>query len=103
MNADFDFYGKTLEGAKQIAPRWKRCVNSVDNDLGEALGQAYVEEHSAREPSRIALTMAKQIEAAMQREIEGLAWMTNSQQEERARKAARGSQQDRLSGQMAGL
>ena len=43
MNADFDFYGKTLTGAEQLQPRWKRCVSYVDNDLGEALGQAYVQ------------------------------------------------------------
>ena len=43
VNADFDFYGKTLSGAQQLQPRWKRCVNYVDNDLGEALGQAYVQ------------------------------------------------------------
>src|ERR1700686_5167096 len=43
VNADFDFFGKIFEGAQEIEARWKRCVDSVDNDLGEALGQAYVE------------------------------------------------------------
>ena len=78
VNADFAFYGKTLQGARKIAPRWKRCVNSVDNDLGEALGQAYVERTFSPEAKQRALAMAKQIEAAMQREIEGLPWMTSA-------------------------
>ena len=76
VNADFDFYGKTLQGAKQIAPRWKRCVNSTDNDLGEALGQAYVEQAFSAEAKRRALTMVHEIENAMQSEIESLPWMT---------------------------
>jgi endothelin-converting enzyme/putative endopeptidase len=43
VNENFDFFGKTLTGAKELRPRWKRCVDRVDNDLGDALGQRYVE------------------------------------------------------------
>src|SRR5258708_1507649 len=42
---DFDFRGKTLTGAKEIQPRWKRCVQSTDRALGEALGQIYVQKY----------------------------------------------------------
>jgi endothelin-converting enzyme/putative endopeptidase len=76
VNLDFDFYGRTLQGAKQIAPRWKRCVNATDNDLGEALGQAYVERAFSPEAKQHALNMVKQIESAMQSDIESLPWMT---------------------------
>ncbi len=76
VSLDFDFYGRTLQGAKQIAPRWKRCVNATDNDLGEALGQAYVERAFSPEAKQHALTMVKQIESAMQSDIESLPWMT---------------------------
>ena len=41
-NENFDFYRKYLRGAKELQPRWKRCVQYVDDDLGEALGQEYV-------------------------------------------------------------
>ena len=44
VEENFNFYGKTLRGAKELRPRWKRCVEYADNDLGEALGQAYVAE-----------------------------------------------------------
>jgi endothelin-converting enzyme/putative endopeptidase len=77
-NADFDFYQKTLRGAEQIEPRWKRCVNNVDNDLGEALGQAYVERAFPPEAKQRALKMVKQIEDAMQRDIQSLPWMSET-------------------------
>ena len=41
---NFDFYGRTLTGAKEQLPRWQRCVASTDAELGEALGQFYVTE-----------------------------------------------------------
>ena len=43
VDEDFDFRGKTLTGAKEIQPRWKRCVQATDRVLGEALGQVYVQ------------------------------------------------------------
>jgi len=76
VNADFDFNQKTLRGAQEIEPRWKRCVSNADNDLGEALGQAYVERTFSAEAKQRAMKLVKEIEAAMGRDIEGLPWMT---------------------------
>jgi putative endopeptidase len=76
VDADFDFYGKTLSGAQQLQPRWKRCVNYVDNDLGEALGQAYVQRAFPPEAKQRAQKLVKQIEDAMQQDIDGLTWMS---------------------------
>ena len=42
VNENFEFYRKYLRGAKELQPRWKRCVQYVDDELGEALGQEYV-------------------------------------------------------------
>ena len=39
----FAFYGKQLTGAQEQRPRWKRCVDATDGDLGEAVGKVYVE------------------------------------------------------------
>jgi putative endopeptidase len=78
VKADFDFYGKTLRGAEQLEPRWKRCVAYVDSDLGEALGQAYVQQSFSPEAKQRALKMVKEIEEAMQRDIEALPWMTQA-------------------------
>ena len=72
---NFNFYGKTLRGRQELPPRWKRCTNDVDNDLGEALGQAYVQKYFGPDAKRAAVTMVKEIEAAMQSEIQALPWM----------------------------
>jgi endothelin-converting enzyme/putative endopeptidase len=78
VNAHFDFYGKTLQGAEQLEPRWKRCVGYVDNDLGEALGQAYVERTFSPDAKQRAQKMVKEIEDAMGRDIDSLPWMTST-------------------------
>ena len=44
VDENFRFYGTTLTGAKELRPRWKRCVQYTDGDLGEALGKAFVKE-----------------------------------------------------------
>jgi putative endopeptidase len=75
VNADFDFFDKTLLGTEQLEPRWKRCVTAVDGQIGEALGQAYVERTFSPEAKQRALKIVKQIEAAMQQDITGLPWM----------------------------
>ena len=76
VDENFDFYGRTLSGQEQLSPRWKRCVNEVDDGLGEALGQAYVEKYFSPEAKGQALKMVREIEAAMGQDIESLTWMT---------------------------
>ena len=76
VNENFDFYGKTLQGEQQLEPRWKRCTEYVDDDLGEALGRAYVDRYFGPEAKKQALTMVQQIETAMEEDIESLTWMT---------------------------
>jgi putative endopeptidase len=78
VNADFEFYGKTLQGAQELEPRWKRCVNYADNDLGEALGKVYVERTFTPEARQRAQKMVKEIEDAMGRDIDSLPWMTST-------------------------
>jgi putative endopeptidase len=76
LNEDFAFYGKTLQGQQELKPRWKRCTEDVDNYLGEALGQAYVQKYFPPEAKERALKMVKEIEAAMQQDIDNLSWMS---------------------------
>jgi len=76
VNEDFAFFGKTLRGQQELEPRWKRCVGYVDNDLGEALGKAFVERTFSPEAKARALIMVHQIEAAMEQDINSLPWMT---------------------------
>lgn len=75
VQANFDFYSKYLRGVPQMQPRWKRCVQLVDRDLGEALGQVFVQKTFGPEVKERTLKMTKEIEAAMEGEIEQLPWM----------------------------
>jgi putative endopeptidase len=76
VTADFDFHGKVLSGAEQIEPRWKRCTQDVDDDLGEALGEAYVEKYFSPEAKQQVVMMVKEIEVAMRQDIDALPWMS---------------------------
>ncbi len=76
VNENFAFYGKTLRGQEELQPRWKRCTEGADDDLGEALGQAYVAKYFSPEAKEQALKMVKEIETAMQQDIEALPWMS---------------------------
>jgi putative endopeptidase len=72
----FSFYSAYLRGAKEQQPRWKRCVQFTDRNLGEALGQAYVAKVFSPELKAQALDMVDRIEAAMRQRIEQLDWMS---------------------------
>jgi putative endopeptidase len=76
VQENFDFYRKYLRGATEMQPRWKRCVQYVDGDLGEALGQAYVRKVFSPELKQSTLDMVQRIEAAMEQRIRSLDWMS---------------------------
>jgi len=82
VQENFSFYDETLRGQEQLPPRWKRCTNDVDSDLGEALGQAYVAKYFSPEAKQTALKMVKQVETAMRSEIQALPWMGASTREQ---------------------
>jgi len=76
VDEDFAFYGKYLTGSEQMPPRWKRCVRWVDRDLGEALGQVFVEKNFSPELKRKTLEMVLGIERAMEEDLRTLEWMS---------------------------
>jgi putative endopeptidase len=76
VNANFAFNSAYLRGAKEIQPRWKRCVRYVDSDLGEALGQAYVRATFSPELKASTVEMTRRIEDAMALRIQQLDWMS---------------------------
>jgi endothelin-converting enzyme/putative endopeptidase len=77
VNENFDFYGKYLSGASEIKPRWKQCVESTDQLLGEALGQKYVEKYFPPEAKARMQDMVKNLLAAMKDDIETRPWMSD--------------------------
>ncbi len=76
VEADFNFFSKYLRGVTAMQFRWKRCVQLVDHTLGDALGQVFVEKTFTPETKARTVAMTKEVEAAMQSEINALPWMS---------------------------
>jgi endothelin-converting enzyme/putative endopeptidase len=74
----FNFWQKYLGGQKEQQVRWKRCVRLVDAELGEALGQPFVEETFGKEGKQRTLAMVHDIEGAMREDLKALPWMTDT-------------------------
>ena len=76
VEANFDFYGRTLTGAEQIRDRWKRGVSLVEGALGESVGRIYVERHfPPTHKAKIEQLVAHLIEAYRE-SINNLDWMS---------------------------
>jgi putative endopeptidase len=75
VEENFDFYDRKLSGTKEILPRWKRCVQSTDRSLGEALGQVYVERYFPPAARTRAKEMVNNLIAALRDDIPTLSWM----------------------------
>jgi predicted metalloendopeptidase len=76
VNENFDFYGKTLQGTTELLPRWRRCVQATDANLGEALGQYYVKEYFPPEAKAKAVAMVKNLMDALRDDLATLDWMS---------------------------
>jgi len=78
VEEDFDFRGKTLTGAQELQPRWKRCVQSSDQALGEAIGPMYVRKQFPPEAKARAVTMVQNLISALHDDLETLSWMSET-------------------------
>ncbi|HLH06804.1 MAG TPA: M13 family metallopeptidase [Terriglobales bacterium] len=76
VDENFNFFGKELTGTTQIKPRWKRCVEFTDGDLGFDLGKFYVEETFGSQGKERTLAMVHALENALHTDIADLSWMT---------------------------
>jgi len=72
----FDFYGRSLHGQQEQQARWKRAVNAVDEGLGEAAGELYVQRYFPPESKQQMLNLVENLRAAYHERIEHLAWMS---------------------------
>jgi len=73
---NWNFNSHILNGAEKQEDRWKRCTSHIDNELGEALGQVYVARYFSASDKQRTLEMALAIEAAMEKDIDALDWMS---------------------------
>ncbi|MDO8107250.1 M13-type metalloendopeptidase [Isoptericola sp. b441] len=75
VEANFDFYGRTLTGAQQVRERWKRAVSLVEGALGEAVGQVYVARHFPPSHKERMVELVATLVEAYRRSITDLDWM----------------------------
>jgi len=75
VDANFK-YQQALTGQKEIQARWKRCVNLTDRELGEALGQRWVETEFPPESKARMLKMVDALEKSLDGDIQDLSWMS---------------------------
>ncbi len=80
--AHFAFFGGYLRGVPEMKPRWRKCVELVDRDLGEALGQVFVAKTFTPDTKARTLAMTKEIELAMESELKTLPWMSDKTREQ---------------------
>ena len=76
VDEKFAFYGKRLKGVTEIRPRWKRCVNAVDEALGEDLGRAWVADHYPPEAKAGTERMVAAIATAFEDDLKSVDWMS---------------------------
>jgi putative endopeptidase len=86
VDENFDFYQRQLTGSKELLPRWQRCVRATDRELGEALGQYYVQRYFPPEAKARAVEMVKNIMGALHDDLETLDWMSPATREQALKK-----------------
>jgi putative endopeptidase len=77
VQEDFAFSSR-FTGAKELLPRWKRCLRETDGDLGEALGQAYVAKTFPPTARARARALIDDIRTAFGQRVRRLTWMSDS-------------------------
>jgi len=78
VDEDFHFKGTVMQGSTENLPRWKRCVAATDGAMGEALGAVYVQKAFPPAAKERALTMVRNLEAALKSDISTLSWMSDA-------------------------
>lgn len=73
----FEFYGKTLQGREAQQDRWKRAINSLNGNMGELVGQIYVERHFPPEAKRRMDELVANLIRAYEESINNLEWMSD--------------------------
>ena len=75
VQEDFRFNRQFLQGAQELEPRWKRCVQATDRALGDDLGRLYVEKTFGTDGKARMGKMIEALTAALREDIESLPWM----------------------------
>ena len=74
---NFAFFQTHLRGIKELPARWKSCVAAVDDNLGEALGQLYVDKAFGADSKERMKDLVEALTVALEQDITQLDWMTS--------------------------
>jgi putative endopeptidase len=88
VNENFKFYGTTLSGSKELRPRWRRVLNTINGNIGEALGQLFVERVFPPSYKARAIEMINNLKTAFKDRIMKLDWMSDSTKQRALEKLA---------------
>ena len=89
VKENFSFYGTTLQGAKEMKPRWKRVLATVDGSVGEALGQIFVEKNFDAESKKKVNEMVDNLFTAFKERINTRVWMSDVTKQKALEKLAK--------------
>ena len=76
VQANFDFFGKTMSGRKENHPLWKRATSQVESQMGQALGKIYVEKYFPASSKERMKTLVANLQKALAKRIEAQDWMS---------------------------
>lgn len=77
VNANFDFYGKAVQGREELQPLWKRSLAVVNRSLADAFGQLYVEKYFPASSKEKMVEMVGNLQTALSERIAALEWMSD--------------------------
>ncbi|MBI4933020.1 MAG: M13 family metallopeptidase [Actinobacteria bacterium] len=76
-DANFEFYGRRVGGQQEPHERAKRIIGAIGGDMGEAVGQRFVEATFPPTAKERALVMVQAIVDEMRRSLETRTWMSD--------------------------
>jgi len=88
VDENFAFFSATLRGQKEDQPQWKKCTQSTDAVLGEAVGQDWVKRNFPPDAKANMEALVKTLEAALGEDIQSLPWMSDATKVEAEKKLA---------------
>ncbi len=78
VTAKWEFYGRTMSGAKEQKPRWKRAMSVPNGTLGEAVGEMYVKKYFSAEDKERMIKLVENLRVALGQHIAALDWMSEA-------------------------
>ncbi|MBA3649705.1 MAG: M13 family metallopeptidase [Chitinophagales bacterium] len=78
VQADFNYYNQALNGQKKIKERWERVYGVIDANIGEGLGQLYVNKYFSEDAKKRIQELVNNLQKAFEARIDKLDWMSDS-------------------------